>query len=206
MTSVPTRNKIYAIVEGRGEQTAVPILLGRLLAELNCWTLFPARKQPYKMNSYGAFFRPNRLEDVVRLHESYLDCAALLILLDMDDDCPQEKAFILTERIQQLRPLPFSVVVVCAKCEYEAWFLASLETIEPSETFADDPEAIRDAKGWLKRRFGYRPTQDQGSYTRAIDFSLAQTRSRSFCRLYHAAEEIIMAHENGRFILTPTSS
>jgi hypothetical protein len=202
MTPSP-RNKIYAIVEGQGEQTAVPTLIGRLLAELECWTLFPSKIQPFRLKSYGAFFTEDTLERAIRYHQKFPDCAALLILLDMDDDCPQEMAFILTERIGQLQPLPFSVVVVCAKCEYEAWFLASLESIQPNSTFEDDPEAIRDAKGWLKEQFGYRPVRHQTSYTQKLDFSLARSRSRSFRRLYHAAQELVTAHQNESSVLTP---
>ena len=201
------RNKIYAIVEGHGEQRAVPHLIGRLLAELNCWTLFPAQKDPpFRMRSYGAFFAGNTLERAIRRHKNFSDCAALLILLDMDDDCPKEKAFTLTRRIEQMEPLPFSVVVVCAKCEYEAWFLAGLESIHPNNTFEDNPEAIRDAKGWLNERFDYSPIRHQANYTQKLNLSLVHSRSRSFRRLHHAIQELIAVHQKETTILTPTPS
>jgi hypothetical protein len=205
------RNKIYAIVEGHGEankpardqQAAVVVLISKLLQELNCWSLFPVEKYPPFRMSYGDFFRGDKLERAIRLHKKYSDCAAVLILLDMDDDCAKERAFQLTNRIQSMEVLPFSVSVVCATCEYEAWFLASLETIHQGQSYSDDPESRRNAKGWLKKRFGYRQTRDQSRYTHNIDTALARRRSRSFRRLYHAFEEIISAVQAEETIITP---
>jgi hypothetical protein len=131
------RNKVYAIVEGhgeadhpfRGEQPAVVVLISKLLFELGCRTLFPTERVPPFRMSFGEFFRGDKLERALRYHKKFSDCAAVLVLLDMDDDCPKEKAFELQERIRRMESLPFSVVIACAKREYEAWFLASLETI-----------------------------------------------------------------------------
>lgn len=205
-----TRNKIYAIVEGHGEAQgpsenepgAVVVLINKLLKELEFWSLFAA-KRPFRMLSYGDFFRGDKLERAIRRHKSHQDCAALLVLLDMDDHCPRDKAFELTKRVKNMEPLPFSVVVVCAKCEYEAWFLASLESIYDGQTCFKDPEAKRDAKGWLKKHFGYRPTRDQSNYTHALDVVLTRERSRSFRRLYHAFEQIVTAAQTGQCIISP---
>jgi hypothetical protein len=122
----------------------------------------------------------------------------------MDDECPKEKALALTTRITGMEPLPFSVVVVCATREFESWFLASLETIHINEFYDRDPEEIRDAKGWLRKRYGYKPTRHQATYTERIDLDLARKRSRSFRRLYHAFEEILAAANEDRLIVTPT--
>ena len=207
-----TRNKVYAIAEGHGEankpskkeQAAVIVLISRLLQELKCWSLFPVEKRPpFRMPSYGSFFRGDKLERAIRLHKMYADCVALLVLIDMDDDCAKEKATELTSRIQKMESLPFSVVVVCARREYEAWFLASLETIHPGQHYPTDPESRRDAKGWLRKQFGYKPTRDQSRYTQDLDIALARERSRSFRRLYHAFEEIATAASTGQCIISP---
>lgn len=169
-----TRNKIYAIVEGHGEaeaptegeQPAVTVLIAKLLQDLQCWTLFPAKKPPWRMRSSGDFFAANKLENVIRAHTRFPD-------------------------------------IVCATREYEAWFLASLESIHPSHTYKGEPEAIRAAKGWLKRQFDYREARDQSAYTRALDVVLAWDRSRSFKRLYHAFEQIVAAVETNQAIVTP---
>ncbi len=206
-----TRNKIYAIVEGQGEanrpaggeRPAVIVLISKMLYKLECWTLFPNEKiAPFRM-SYGNFFRNDKLEKAIRYHKMFADCAALLVLLDMDDDCPKEKAQELTKRINDIETLPFSVVVVCAKREYEAWFLASLETIHTGHVFDDDPETKRNAKGWLRKNFAYKPTQQQAVYTRKLDIDLVHHKSRSFRRLYHAFQEIIEANQKNKIIVTP---
>jgi hypothetical protein len=204
------RNKVYAIVEGHGEakaphkkqQPAVTILIAKLLYDLECHALFPAGRQPWRMRSQGDFFAGEKLEHVIRAHKRFQDCAAVLILVDLDDGCPRNEAPLLAKRIRDMEP-PFSVVVVCATREYEAWFLASLETIHPGHTYPGDPESVRDAKGWLRREFGYRERRDQAHYTQALDVTLARERSRSFRRLYHAFEELVSARESGRSIITP---
>jgi len=206
------RNKVYAIVEGHGEADppepgqppATTALIVKLLHYLRCWTLFPARR-PWRLDSCGDFFADKKLEKVIRAHKSFQDCVAILVLVDMDDDCPKETGPRLAERIRNMEDLPFSVVVVCAKCEYEAWLLASLETIQPGRTYPGDPEEKRDAKGWLKQQFAYREVRDQAQYTQAVDIELARQRSRSFRRLYHAFEEFIVASNHGGTVISPLS-
>ena len=205
------RNKVHAIVEGHGEaqapnknqQPAVTVLIQKLLNDLECYTLFPSGKPPWRMRSQGDFFADQKLENVIRAHKIYADCAAILILFDLDDGCPKEKAPLLTKRLRDMEELPFSIIVVCAKREYEAWFLSSLESIHPEHTYPDDPDFIRDAKGWLRRKFGYRERRDQTRYTRELDLKLARERSRSFRRLYHSFEEITSAFTSNQLIITP---
>ena len=203
------RNAVCVVCEGHGEAArpatgedpSSAVLVARLLAKLECWSLH-AKRQVFRLGSYGAFFRGDKLERAIRYHTQFPDCAALVVLLDMEDECPAEKARELTSRIRSLGSLPFSVVVVCAKREYEAWFLASLESIHDSR-FEGDPESVRDAKGWLRRGYGYRPTRDQASYTSRIDIGIAARRSRSFARMMHALAQIAAANMEGRVIVTP---
>lgn len=203
------RNKIYAIVEGHseaksadsGQSPSVTNLIINLLQALDCQMLFPGNRIQ-RMRSGGDFFVKDKLENAIRRYKERDDCSAVLVLLDMDDDCPKEKAHELTTRIRAMEKLPFSVVVVCARREYETWFLASLETI-CGQKYPGDPEAKRDAKGWLIKEFRYKPTVDQKTYTQKLDVNLAKSRSRSFRRLYHAFEEIIQAIENDQPVITP---
>jgi hypothetical protein len=81
--------------------------------------------------------------------------------------------------------------------------LSSLETIQEGERYDNDPDELRNAKGWLRKKFGYKPTIHQAHYTQKIDLEIAYTNSRSFRRLHHAFEEIVTAASNGQFILTP---
>ena len=83
-----------------------------------------------------------------------------------------------------------------AKSEYEAWFLASADSLGGrrglrSELDApEDPEGVRDAKGWIQSNRvdgrAYRPPVDQAALTDGIDIDLARGRSASFdkfCRV-----------------------
>lgn len=210
-----SRNKIYAVVEGhgeankpsKGEQPAITVLIAKVLHSLNCYQLFPqSERTPIFRLSYGDFFRAEsqKFENSIRYHNiSYPDCAALLFLLDMDDDCAVERSGELTTRVKGMEKLPFSVSVVCAVREYEAWFLASLDTIHEDETYDGNPEEPRDPKGWLRRKFDYKQTQNQSEYTRKLDILTASNNSRSFRRLVHAFEEIIKADEDGTTIISP---
>ncbi len=206
-----SRNKVYAIVEGhgeadppdRGQPPAVVTLIARLLNEFQGYALYPAT-YPWRMRSGGDFTARDTLERALRAHKRFADCAAVLVLFDLDDGCPAQAAPSIARRIAEMEPLPFSVVVVCAHREYEAWFLASLETIHPGRSYAGDSESIRGAKDWLEHEVGYREVRDQARYTRAVDIRLASARSRSFRRLCHAFEELIVATQADQPIVTPS--
>ncbi|MBI4772256.1 MAG: DUF4276 family protein [Chloroflexi bacterium] len=111
--------------------------------------------------------------------------------------------------------------VVVARWEYEAWFLASLETIAgkpikglpglpETARFEGEVEAVRSPKGWIEARFPpgrkYSETRDQAPLTQLIDFGLAEERSRSFRRLKHAVNEILESHARGEDGVTPHES
>lgn len=86
-------------------------------------------------------------------------------------------------------------VVVMANREYEAWLLASIETLRGKSAILldaashPDPEAPRDSKGELQRRSKggrYSPTVDQAKLTAHLDLETAYRRSRSFRKLVSA--------------------
>jgi hypothetical protein len=206
------RNKIYAIVEGHGEAgdrkglSPVMHLITRIINERYKWRyLFPG-SPVWRLGSQGDFFKPGKLENVLRRFKRKDDCAAVLILVDMDEFCAKEKAYEIAQRIHNMETLPFSVAIVCPKPEFEAWFLACLEDILPGQKFDGDPEEGRDAKGYLKRNYGYKPTRHQSFFTQKINFQKAEQRSRSFRRLIHAIEELIEAKERDKTIITPIIS
>jgi len=207
------RNKVYAIVEGQGEadpptpseQPAVATLTLRLLQHFGCYDLFPAPR-PWRLRSSGEFFRDDVLERALRAHTAFADCAGVLVLMDLEDDCPGLRGPELAEHIRNMGgDLPFSVVVTCAYRDYETWFLVSLDAIHPGESYPGNAESHRDAKGWLRKRFGYREVRDQARYTRSLDIEATRERSRSFRRLCHAFEELIAARAKDQPIVTPRS-
>lgn len=205
------RNKIYVIVEGHGEadapavgqQPAAIVLLVKMLQSLAVWDLFPA-KRPWRMASCGDFYPDTEnLLRALTAHREYDDCAGVLVLFDLEDAGPCEIGPAVAQQIRGQGPWPFSIAVVCAHREYESWFLASLATIHPDHAIPENPEAPRDAKGWLKREFGYREVRDQAGYTQALDVELAAQNSRSFQRLCHAIKQLVQAHTAGQHVVTP---
>ena len=129
------------------------------------------------------------------------------MLIDANTYCAKELAHSLAQRARVLNLLQ-TVAIVCAKCEYETWFLASLETIAgynlggrpglpAGSQYEDNVEELRNVKGWLTQRMpdgrAYKETSDQASMTARIDIRLAQSHSRSFRRLCHALNRILGA-------------
>lgn len=74
--------------------------------------------------------------------------------MEAANDCPKEPGPAIFRRARAARS-DRRIGVVLAKCEYEAWFLGATESIAGRRGVdsrvrpPEDPEAIRDAKGWL---------------------------------------------------------
>ena len=138
---------IVPVVEGDGETRAFPLLLRRLLHEkykrfnLAAGQAVTARGRSKLLTDFEKF---------IRYAEGKPGCGAILVLLDADEDCPIELATRLSIKCN-LFGVVMPVAIVCAKREYEAWFLASLETIKghhgiPVEaSFSGDAEEM-----WLR--------------------------------------------------------
>ena len=127
---------LICIVEGEGEVQAVRPLIEKLV-DWNRETVTIA--QPKNAHGRRNLLKENGLEKFLELARREAECDGVLVLVDADDDCAAELAQSLAERARPLR-LPFPVSVVCAKCEYEAWFLASLESIRGSYDIPQDVE------------------------------------------------------------------
>jgi hypothetical protein len=211
--------KIAPIVEGDGEVSAVPLLLRRLLyEELQAydWTIL----RPKNAHGSGGLTTENGIERFIRYALLEPECDAVLVLVDSDasqglpetekpkDDCAPAFAKILARRISALNP-PIPVVVIVARWEYEAWLLASLETLEIPTTspYEGNVEEVRSPKGWIEARLPagqkYRETIDQVALTSKLDIKLVEQRSRSFRRLKNALSQILEATQQKRSIITP---
>ena len=85
-----------------------------------------------------------------------------------------------------------------AKSEYEAWFLASADSLGGRRGLRtgldapEDPERVRDAKAWIQSNRidgrAYSPPVDQAALTDGIDVDLARDRSASFDKLCRVLE------------------
>ena len=183
---------IQPIVEGQGDEVAVPLLLRRLRDEAQAWGLEVGRPHRRRRTQ---LVKKDSLQSAVRVAALQDDCAAILVVFDADDDCPKELAPTLEVWAREAaggKPC----AVVMANREYEAWFLASIEALRgkaailPDAISHPDPEAARDAKGELEDRMrrgaSYSPTVDQAALTAHLDLRIAYRHCRSFRKLVSA--------------------
>ena len=188
---------IQPIVEGRGDLSAVPVLLRRLCYEAQAWNVRIAAPRLYRRSK---LVKRCHFQKAIRVFGSAPDCLGILVLFDADDDCPAELAPKLGEWADDVadgRPCH----VVMANREYEAWFLASIESLRGRRGIREnappfpEPEAPRDAKGPLKQRMdpgrSYRPSRDQASLTEGLDLASVYRGCRSFRKLVSAVGALL---------------
>ena len=211
--SAPPARKIVPIVEGYGEVDAVPALLYRILHGADVYDFLIGT--PRNAHGKDNLLKAEGVERFLRLALLDPGCAAVLIVLDADDDCPLTLARVLAARVRALRP-ERPVAVVVANRMYECWLVASRETVFPGGVLPPlptdlDPEAVsakahlddclRDLHGSGR---AYKETSDQADMTRRLDPVLASLRSRSFRRLESAIAQLRRAVEEGdNALVTP---
>lgn len=182
---------IVPIVEGHGEEAALPVLLRRI-AQWKTPDVYVDVRHPIRVHKDRFLNKPEEFR-------RYLSLAAvkggdegrLLILVDADDDCPAARgAEILAKAQAHIAGRLISVVM--AKREYEAWFIASAQSLHGVRGFCFDPrkavdaETPRDAKGWLASQMEgrcYGEVLDQPALSARMDLQQAYDGSRSFRKL-----------------------
>jgi hypothetical protein len=191
---------IACIVEGHGETQAVPILIRRLAATIDP-SLSIDVKSPLRIPR-SKLIRGQELERAVEFAARKTGGqGGILILVDSDDDCPAKLGPQLLARARTTRSdLP--ICVVLAKREFEAWFLASAESLRGKRGLPDnltpppDPEAIRGAKEWITRHMTqgnlYSETLDQPALTALFDPNQAAARSDSFEKCLREITSLIL--------------
>ena len=185
---------IQPIVEGHGEVEAVPVLVRRL-RDL-------AQAYPLDVNSpirqhRDVFFNEADVRKAVRLALKQDGCAAVLLVFDGDaeGDCPRDQVpEILAWARSEAGGIPCAAVM--AYREYEAWFLASIESLRGRRGIRADaeshpsPEEPKGAKAQLEARMKpgstYHETSDQPALTALFDMRAAFRRCRSFRHLVQA--------------------
>lgn len=186
------------IVEGKGDEEAVPVLLRRIAQEI-APDLELRIDRPIRVPR-SKVVKPQELERYMELLARRLPSPrAFLVLIDADDDCPKQLAADLLARGRKVRPdIAFSVVL--AKREFEAWFLAAIESLSSYRGLGDaleavpDPESIRDAKGRLRHLMvanrTYSETIDQAAMAQRFDMGMARSRSPSFDKLWRDSDQL----------------
>lgn len=183
---------IVPIVEGQGEETAVPLLLRRLRDEARLWNLDVGRPIRQRRTQ---LVKKATLQIAVRIAAVREDCAAILVLFDADDDCPKDWAPTLEAWAREAAGSKPSAVVI-ANREYESWFLACMEALRGHCRIARGavshhaPESVRAAKEELERHMpsgaSYSPPVDQVKLTARLDLERAYRNCRSFRKLVKA--------------------
>jgi Domain of unknown function (DUF4276) len=190
---------IVCIVEGHSEVESVPLLIRRILHNNH---IFDFEIEKPLRNKRNKIIKENELERAIQLAEkSRKDPGCIMIILDVDDDCPAELGPPLLERAKKSTHLPVSVVL--ANKEFEAWFLGAKESLRGINQIKDDannpedPEAIRGAKGRLTRNMEdghyYQEILQQPSFVQQMDIDMAKNNCPSFRRFYN--EVIRLASE-----------
>ncbi|MEI8309684.1 MAG: DUF4276 family protein [Verrucomicrobiota bacterium] len=184
---------IKTIVEGHGEVEALPVLLRRIAGEcFDIWDvplLHPGRYPAGRLlrKDQDGNWVPGPDFPKAGQHARNEGATCILTLLDLDDDCPKEVYDALIPVLADATAMAPSCLVF-AKCEYEAWFLASAETLEDNVLpYPDDPEGVRGAK-WaleshLQLEFPYDERTDQPRYSSRMKLTAVYERSRSFRKL-----------------------
>jgi len=196
--------KVVPIVEGHGEEDAVPILLRKLICEhLQACDIEvdrPIRKKRSEL------VNPDELARWVRIAAQVAGCVGIVVIFDADDDCAATLGPQLTEFAREhIESIP--VYVVLAVREYESWLLASIDSLKGKAGLRQDPElpsggpeSKRDAKGWIERNMIERPyveTLHQAKMTNWLDVNLAAKNSRSFRKLLNDVEDLVERVRDG---------
>lgn len=176
--------RYYVVVEGQGEELAVPNLVHRLCADAGhegaTWAVVGRRNAMKQRSAVEA-----QCEDLRRRG----DCDGALLLQDDEDGCPREDGPLIAGWVRELK-LPFPVAVSLFYREYETLFVACLPAqagkrltdprgrerhpLDGAARFDGDPQRHRSAKDVLNRflpkKHPYRETTHQLAMTRALDF------------------------------------
>ncbi len=188
---------VACIVEGHGEQEAVPALIRRIAGELGLTVQAGERIRVTKT----LLLRPGELEKRVALAAAKAGPGgAVFALVDADDDPPLELAGDMNRRIGIAAPRIAGGAAV-AVLEFESWLIAGVEGLCGKSGFAEGvkpllyPESVRGAKEWLSRfmppAHPYAPTRHQTAFTSNFDMARARERSPSFARCYREIERLI---------------
>ncbi len=233
------RRRLVIFVEGKGDVAAVPALAKRVLGEQGGHEVLLLEPHPFRVKSLSVLVKEQCkswhrwLSAAAKTHP---DLGAVLLVLDGDmkhvptnwetygkvaksrDFCPCHAARALALDAQIVRAgTQFSVAVVFAMREFEAWLVAGVESVRglhlpeeraivPSTAAAPqiDIESRRDAKGMLTEQIpAYQQTLDQGALARHVDLGMVRSRCRSFRRFESAIRRLVDAARSGNCIVDP---
>ena len=191
---------IQPIVEGPGDEKAIPRLLHRILAEIvGCPHL---RVTPPFRLPRQQMVQEERCRTHLRITQATQQVDYVLLFMDSDDDCCK----VLKERLCEWGAKEIyrtSFDVICIEREFEAWLLAGIPSlrgirhIRADATAPENSNRIRGAKerlsSFMPDGFAYSETVDQAALTSSVNLALVLEKSPSFRRLVnklHSAHEV----------------
>lgn len=172
---------VGCVVEGHGDVPAARQLVTRLAAEEGFYELliFPPHRVPRNQLVAPGPLTGRDLGRVLDLQAGRVGQEGLVVVLvDADDDDPATVKSVIREAGMQH---DCWILPVVATREYEAWFLAALESlrshpaVRDDASYAGDPEMPRGAKAALARQMttSYKETIHQPAFTAAMDLAQA---------------------------------
>lgn len=186
--------RLVCAVEGPGDRQALPKLLYKIVPPGSV-IVEPVVVKRHRIVKQG------ELERWVEAVLNKKDCAAIIVLLDADDDAPCLLGPALRERAQSVSHKECRVVL--ANREFEAWFIAGIESlagcagIRPDVKCPSSPEAISGGKEWLSRQMEgnstYSPTLHQALLASKLDLESAQRKSDSLNKFVRDVKSIAEA-------------
>jgi hypothetical protein len=223
--------RIVLFVEGDGDALAVPVLVRRLLQQLQARDCLYVDARPFVVGGLGRLLK-NDCGNWIRwlgAAAKRREIGAVLLVLDGDIRRIHGEAFCAANVARRLARKAsrarggelFSVATVFACQEYESWLIAGVASlagkplkdgrpgVKPGTTPPDEDleSAPRDAKSWLSNVMasGYSPVRDQAPLTEIVDWELVRKRPmRSFRRLENAVSQIISAIRSESPLASPT--
>jgi hypothetical protein len=183
--------RITAVVEGDGDQGALPVMVRRYLESQGIFDV----TIPKPLNSKGRpkLLREGELERFVQLAARQPATSAVLVLCDADRDRACELGPDMATRcIEAIPHVP--VRVALAVRSFENWFLASPETLapDPQETLPDYEavSAVSRVAPWCAPLKYVKPIQ-QPSFAARMDLDLASSRCPSLARFLRCVDELV---------------
>lgn len=163
--------RIELLVEGHGDQLAIPSLLANFLYEHGFYFGNPVRAPGY----LGMANRKDKAKNYIKSRLEYSP-SHILYLADCDEHCPLDKLQTIYDNAKEAMSDSSSDVkfgVVIFNPEYEAIFLTSHENIKncaPCPIEYSDIESLRDSKHIFERMIGhsYKETEHQKLYTKYV--------------------------------------
>ena len=188
--------KIIPVVEGYGEEKAVPCLIRLWLEHRHIQRYFEVPNLAINAKGCGKLKAAYNRERHLGI-EHYIQAAlrnhpdAILVILDSDGECRNRERGniglgpeLLLRAIVVAPHVPLAVVI--ANCEYEAWFLSNFRSFRDRGFFQShirfenesDPESHANCKGVIAEYIGekYEETIHQLELTKHLRFSPASIR------------------------------